>query len=220
MGLVPGLRLSQAVVGHLLVPRWLLGPWPRWQCCLNSGSSCYASTTLQMCWRSGTAALTTLSQRRSWVSQCLLSGHSPWPPTPPCSCRQYPHPFQQHKGILTSQEPVNFLFICILEVSRTRTLSMKEANLLLRVFVCSWASWNTSCMEGSTLTWSRASRLWLRVTWRMQGSTEPHRQSDPHARPQGDQALEATAAGASASVKLRYTWAPHPWKEAERCLTK
>ena len=42
---------------------------------------------------------------------------------------------------------------------RELTLSMKEANLLLRVLICSRSSWRTCWMEGSMSTCSGVSRL-------------------------------------------------------------
>ena len=44
------------------------------------------------------------------------------------------------------------------------TLSMKEANLLLRVLICSRSSVRTRWISGSISTWRGVNRLWLTVT--------------------------------------------------------
>lgn len=49
-------------------------------------------------------------------------------------------------------------------ISHSSTLSMKAANLSLRVLICSFSSRRSSCSSGSTATSSGARRLRLMVT--------------------------------------------------------
>lgn len=96
---------------------------------------------------------------------------------------------------------------------------MKEANLLLRVLICSRSSRRTCWMAGSMSTRSGASRLWLTVTWRMPAPPGP-----PEAERTATRGRDAPRPKRlrlpkpPGRAELRRTCNPRPGKAAEREL--